>query len=106
MPGIILLFHIVFVEKNKKEAMEVKPKSADMDVIEEKEEKFLSAIPVDDSFLGDMDLQKDAEVCKYCFRKLKTFFLRSFRFMSKQWHQKYPHPFHFFPIFKMPVKII
>ena len=53
--------------------MEVKPKSADMGVIEEKEENFLSAIPVDDSFLGDMDLQKDAEVCKYCFRNFKTF---------------------------------
>ena len=52
--------------------MEVKPKSADMDVIEEKEEKFLSAIPVDDNFLGDMDLEKDAEVCEYCFRNFKT----------------------------------
>ena len=64
---------LFFAEKNKKEAMEVKPKSADMDVIEEKEEKFLSAIPVDDNFLGDMDLEKDAEVCEYCFRNYKTF---------------------------------
>ena len=59
------IYHYIYVEKekDKKEAMEVKPKSADMDILDEEEEKFLSAIPVDDSFLGDMDLQpKDAEV--------------------------------------------
>ena len=53
--------------------MEVKPESADMGVMEEKEEKFLSAIPVDDNFLGDMDLEKDAEVCEYCCKKFRIF---------------------------------
>ena len=52
--------------------MEVKPKSADMDVVEEKEEKFLSAVPVDDSFLGDLDLDKDTEVSEL-FLRIFTF---------------------------------
>ena len=100
MPEIILLFHVVFVEKNKKEAMEVKPKSADMDVIEEKEEKFLSAIPVDDSFLGDMDLQKDAEVCIYCFGKFKTFFWDQFGSWQNSGIRNTPIHSPFFPSLK------
>ena len=71
------IYHYIYVEKekDKKEAMEVKPKSADMDILDEEEEKFLSAIPVDDSFLGDMDLQpKDAEVvCCFCFVQILLF---------------------------------
>ena len=56
-------------EKDKKEAMEVKPKSADMGILEEEEDKRLGAIPVDDSFLGDMDLEKNNKAVMFCLRK-------------------------------------
>ena len=49
--------------------MEVKPKSADMGILEEEEDKRLSAIPVDDSFLGDMDLEENNEAVMFCLRK-------------------------------------